>query len=58
MGDVLEFKRPEPRRKRRDRDIGPASPQLIDDMYWLVNALKVGDVEIVPECDGAEIPIT
>lgn len=44
MGEVIDF----PIRPFKLRDLGPASPQVLEDMYWLVNALRIGEVEIIP----------
>jgi hypothetical protein len=53
MGDVIDFPiRPFNARKQisAGTNFGPVSDRLLDDMYWQVNALNLGDVEIVRLC--------
>jgi hypothetical protein len=56
MGDVLDFKRPEPKpRKVKSRDLGYPSEQDVKDAEALASiiARRGLEVEIVNEDDGA-----
>jgi hypothetical protein len=49
MGDVIKPPQwTKPNDGPQDYDnLGPVTPKQLDDMYWLANALKVGDVEVI-----------
>jgi hypothetical protein len=49
MGDVIkppQWAKPDDGPQDYD-NLGPVTPQMMDDMYWLAKALKLGDVEVI-----------
>jgi hypothetical protein len=48
MGDVIKPPQWNDPTGPHDYDnLGPITPQMVDDMYWLANALKLGSIEVV-----------